>query len=376
MKKFKLVALALMTMVLLVACAAKEEEVVTEEKVIDYTNTTVFELLELSDKIEFIGKSEGADILVNADDIFTRLSKTDSTMLFGDNSKRTHDNLIKFFFSSLLEWDTEFLAVGEESADDRTEYEKEEEDKLNQLIGGNIAEKDRVISIVLEIEDYFTENNINMPSDVKVSKYVDLFEFEEAFNVGNTIFLSEKLLSSHKETIKEELIRQLFFVYLNTNPDAEEKLFSRIGFSKSVELIVDEKIITSKYTNPNAPKLNYAFNGQYAGINIMFIPVSKLKKGEGEDAKLEIISKYYSVDISQEESKFAMYDKSNVKDEKGSSIALDLIEVANFEAYFLSKSGEFKHPRIIASNYFVDMVDGRKPREPKIVKYFEEILKN
>lgn len=376
MSNSKLITIAVITALLLTGCAAKEEEPVSEEVVIDYTNTTVFELLELSDKIEFIGKDEGSDILVNADDIFTRISRNDSTMLFGDNDKRTHDSLIKFFFSSLLEWDTEFLAVGEESADDRTEYEKEEEDKLNQLIGGNIAEKDRVISIVLEIEDYFTENNINMPSDIKVAKYVDLFEYEEAFNVGNTIFLSEKLLLSHKETIKEELIRQLFYVYLNTNPDAEEKLFSRMGFSKSVELVVDEKIIVNKYTSPNAPKLNYAFNGQYAGTNIMFVPISNLKKNEGEDDVFEMNSKYYSVDISQEETKFSMYDKSNVKDENGDPIVLDLTQITNFETYFLNKSGEFKHPRIIASNYFVDMVNERTPREPKIVSYFEEILKN
>jgi len=89
-----------------------------------------------------------------------------------------------------------------------------------------------------------------------------------------------------------------------------------------------------------------------------------------------MISKYYSVDISQEESKFTMYDKSNVKDEKGSKVALDLTEFTNFEAYFLNKAGEFKHPRIITSKCFVDMVDTRTPREAKIVKCFEEILKN
>lgn len=374
MKKLKLTTLVLITITLLVGCAAKEEEVVIEENVIDYTNTTVFELLELSDKIKFIGKSEGADILVDADDIFTRLSMNDSTMLFGKDKVINNDNLIRFFFSSLLEWDKEFLTISEELVDDRTEYEKAEEDKLNQLIGGDIAEKDRVISIVLEIEDYFTENNISMPSEIKIAKYSDLFEFEEAFNVANTIFLSEKLLLSHKETIKDELIRQLFFVYLNNNPDDEERLFSKMGFSKSSELIVDENIIANKYTNPNAPKLNYAFNGQYGDQNIMFIPVSNIKKSE--DGNFTMVSKYYSVDISQEESNFIMYDKSNVRDEKGTPIALDLSEIKNFGIYFLNKSGDFKHPRIIASDYFIDMVDGRTPREPKIVEYFVEILGN
>lgn len=376
MKKFKILILSTLIASLFIGCTTSGEPAVVEGDAIDYTNTTVFELLELSDKIEFIGKDEASDILVNAENILTRLSKNDAILLYGDNNDRTYENSMKFFFSSLLEWDTDFLAVADQSTDDRSEYEKEEAEKLNQVIGGNIAEKDRIISIVLEIEDYFTNNNIDMPSDIKIAKYVDLFEYEKAFSVDNVIFLSENLLTSHKETIKEEIIRQLFFVYLNTNPDQEERLFSKIGFSKNVELIVDETIVKDKYTNPNAPKLNYSFNGQYAGSNISFIPVSNVKKIDAEEVKYEINSKYYSVDISQEKTKFSMYDKSYKRDEKGSPIVVELSELTNFEKYFLSKSGDFKHPRIIASDYFVNMVNERESKDARIEQYFEEIIKN
>ncbi|BEP29609.1 hypothetical protein [Helicovermis profundi] len=351
-EKSKKICLFIMLVVFIISLSACTNKNETKKNIINLDNSkaseskTIFELLNLSDSIEFSNQAKGIDFLYNDQDLVNRFSNNDFYIRYGEYKDVDVNKRHDIYKDKILNWNEE--------------------------------EKNRIIKNIMTFEKYFSDNNINLPSKIYLFKTKDSLEYGKFFIRDNAIFLPESLINGYKENLNEAIVKSLFYMIVNKDEKKYEKLCNSIGFVKSSELIYPKEYVDNKFTNDNDYKIEYYIQGSYSESEFKFMPISYFNEkfdGDKSDIEKSIINKYIAVKIDGGVIKPLYVDDENNEMEGGKLLEINLNQIDKYYSVVSNNSSVSSGPKEILADDFSIMVLGKKKNNENTLNRILSIIK-
>lgn len=285
---------------------------------------------------KFASVEKGKEILVKRDDYLKELSPHEYTLKMQSNKKIDEDVFLNFLKSCVLEWD-----------------EKE------------IFKIKKILSEVKSVMNL----RINLSHSILLIKTNGKEEWNSAYTRENSIVLPIKRINSNSEDqLKKLIIHEIFHVISKNYPSLRNILYGIIGFEKINEVLLPNKLKSSKLTNPDAPKINYYTSVYFNDSMIPVVPITILKKGRKNiDSQKDILESVTTkmLVLEKENGQFIVPDNYTL---------LNLKEIKGLENK-LGNIDYFQHPEETIANVFTKIIAGETKKIPKkLLKGIKKIL--
>ncbi|MGI5172769.1 hypothetical protein H0R92_04095 [Treponema sp. OMZ 840] len=195
-------------------------------------------------KVNFItaDKQSGKTLLIAEDDFTRNLSAFDLSARLKTSQPVTKEAYLEFIGEQTLDWTTD--------------------------------ERKKMQTVFADIKKALSAYSLSFPETVYVVKTTGLEEGGSAYCRSiNIIVLPESVVADSEKELRDTCLHELFHIYSRNNPEKRERLYNILGFYKTGDLIIPEKLYGFKITNPDSVANNYYFNARIENRTIPVMPL-------------------------------------------------------------------------------------------------------
>ena len=214
--------------------------------------------------------------------------------------------------------------------------------------------------------------NLSFPKTVLLVKTTGKEELGGTYTRRNAIIIPEKTLDLAQNEIEAVIIDELFHIFLRHNRKLRDALCELIGFGECNEIEIPPQLLSSKTTDPDAPKNDHYIAVSYENSIVNVIPIilavpGVCKLNERGMSCYSSACKLLVIERTGEtwEPKFR----------DSQPVLLDISEVSGFFEKVGRNSNLIFHPEEILADNFVMLVNGKRDvPTPGIILEMKKLL--
>jgi len=279
-------------------------------------------------------------ILSRKDEFITSMGAFDRSIRMKTAEPVSEEKFLHFLSTNVVSWKAEEIAKVDKSLD---------------------SIKDRIFPF-----------SLTFPQAVLLIKTTGKEELGGIYTRGNAIVVPEKTLNLPQDEIEALIIDELFHIFLRHNPRLRDALCELIGFGACNEIEIPHQLLSSKITDPDAPKNDHYITVSYENSIVNVVPIilavpGACKLNDRGMSCYSVACKLLVVEKGQKTWKPKFRDSQPV--------LLDVSAVSGFFEKVGRNSDHIFHPEEILADNFVMLTHGKKDvPTPSIILQMKKLL--